>query len=826
MRSSYFSGFAKTAIATAVVMVMSAQAKADFVANDIAIDGLQRVTIESLQTTLPIRMGQTVTDEQLAQSIRALYATGNFSDVQADVNGDQVVFRVTERPTIAELNFDGNRLIPKDALEQGLKSSGLVVGGVLKQATIHAIKNELENQYASQGYYNTEINVKQTELDGNRVKLDLEFVEGKRARVVDINIIGNEHFSDDDLRQEFILKDGSWNPLSRSDRYTQEKMAASIEKLRAKYLNDGFVRFTINDANLNIDEEKEKVFIEVAVTEGEQYKFGKASFAGETTYPISELNELVAFKEGDTYSQAKMDETSTAIANKFGDDGYYYAQIRPVSRINDATRTVDIDYYVDPVRPVYVRRINFSGNHKTKDEVLRREMRQLEGALASNQKIQLSRARLLRTGFFKNVVVDTQPVPNSPDQIDVNFVVEEQPSGSSTIAAGYSQSGGMTFQFDVSQNNFMGTGNRVSAGLSRSETRDSYNLSMTDPYFTVNGVSQTIGAYYRKTKYDTRNLSNYVIDAFGGNLTYSYPIDENQRISGGINLDSVKVQGSNQMGLSNAYDLIVDDGNVKRTANDYSETFDNKYNTYNGLIGWNYSSLDRPVFPTEGQSHSVDLTLGFGDKNYQKVVYNGNYYHPFIKGSILRGYAKLGYGHNLPFYENFYAGGYGSVRGFDQSSLGPLSQTVGNIEAAAFALKDNTAVEPEVAQAILDGNSNFRGQEVGGNALATFGAELILPMPFKGDWADQVRPVVFVEGGQVFDTTDHKDQVIDLKTINPNLTGQAKLMRSDNELRYSAGVGVTWYTAIGPISISYAKPLNAKEYDETDNIQFQIGSIF
>ncbi|UTO05169.1 outer membrane protein assembly factor BamA [Moraxella sp. FZLJ2107] len=828
MRSSYFSGFAKTAIATAVVMVMSAQAKADFVANDIAIDGLQRVTIESLQTTLPIRMGQTVTDEQLAQSIRALYATGNFSDVQADVNGDQVVFRVTERPTIAELNFDGNRLIPKDALEQGLKSSGLVVGGVLKQATIHAIKNELENQYASQGYYNTEINVKQTELDGNRVKLDLEFVEGKRARVVDINIIGNEHFSDDDLRQEFILKDGSWNPLSRSDRYTQEKMAASIEKLRAKYLNDGFVRFTINDANLNIDEEKEKVFIEVAVTEGEQYKFGKASFAGETTYPISELNELVAFKEGDTYSQAKMDETSTAIANKFGDDGYYYAQIRPVSRINDATRTVDIDYYVDPVRPVYVRRINFSGNHKTKDEVLRREMRQLEGALASNQKIQLSRARLLRTGFFKNVVVDTQPVPNSPDQIDVNFVVEEQPSGSSTIAAGYSQSGGMTFQFDVSQNNFMGTGNRVSAGLSRSETRDSYNLSMTDPYFTVNGVSQTIGAYYRKTKYDTRNLSNYVIDAFGGNLTYSYPIDENQRISGGINLDSVKVQGSNQMGLSNAYDLIVDDGNVKRNANGYSETFDNKYNTYNGLIGWNYSSLDRPVFPTEGQSHSVDLTLGFGDKNYQKVVYNGNYYHPFIKGSILRGYAKLGYGHNLPFYENFYAGGYGSVRGFDQSSLGPLSQTVGNIEAAAVGVNnaDNSAENRALAQSILDGNSNFRGQEVGGNALATFGAELILPMPFKGDWADQVRPVVFVEGGQVFDTTDHKDQVIDLKTINPNLTGQAKLMRSDNELRYSAGVGVTWYTAIGPISISYAKPLNAKEYDETDNIQFQIGSIF
>lgn len=826
MRISTIQGFKATAIALAVTMAMST-AHAEFVANDISISGLQRVTIESLQTTLPIRLGQTVSDEQLAESIRALYATGNFSDVQADVNGDRVVFRVTERPTIAELNFEGNRLIPKDALEQGLKASGLVVGGVLKQSTIYALESELTNQYASQGYYNTDITVKQTDLEGNRVKLDIEFAEGKRARVADINIIGNNHFSDDELRQTFVVKDDVINPLSRADRYTQEKLAASVERLRAKYLNSGFVKFNIDDATLNIDEEKQKVFIEVAISEGEQYQFGKTSFAGDVTYPMDELNKLVAFKEGETYSQAKMDETSSAVANKFGDDGYYYAQIRPVTRINDATRTVDIDYYIDPVRPVYVRRINFNGNHKTKDEVLRREMRQLEGALASNQKIQLSRARLMRTGFFKNVVVDTQPVPNSPDQIDVNFVVEEQPSGSSSIAAGYSQSGGVTFQFDVSQNNFMGTGNRVAAGFSRSETRDSYNLSMTNPFFTVNGVSQTIGAYYRRTKYDPKNLSNYVIDAYGGNLTYSYPIDENQRISGGINLDSVKVQGSNQMGLSNVNDLVKD-GGTRFYNGGAIESFENKYNTYNGLIGWSYSSLDRPVFPTEGQSHSVDLTLGFGDKNYQKVVYNGNYYHPFIKGSILRGYAKLGYGHNLPFYENFYAGGYGSVRGFDQSTLGPLSQTYANVQAAAAGLVSSKTSEENkaLARSILDGTSSFRGQEVGGNALATFGAELILPMPFKGDWTSQVRPVLFVEGGQVFDTTGRADETVDLSTINPNLTGTAKLMNADNELRYSAGVGVTWYTAIGPISLSYAKPLNAKEYDETDNIQFQIGSVF
>ncbi|OOS25726.1 outer membrane protein assembly factor BamA [Moraxella pluranimalium] len=810
MRISTFQGFKATAIALAVTMAMST-AHAEFVANDIAISGLQRVTIESLQTALPIRLGQTVSDEQLAESIRALYATGNFSDVQADVNGDRVVFKVVERPTIAELNFEGNRLIPKDALEQGLKSSGLVKGGVLKQSTVHAIESELTSQYATQGYYNADITVKQTELDGNRVKLDIEFAEGKRARVVDINVIGNNHFSDEDLRHEFVVKDGSINPLSRADRYTQEKLAASIEKLRAKYLNAGFVKFSVDDATLNIDEEKQKVFIEVAVTEGEQYQFGKASFAGDVTYPMDELNKLVAFKEGETYSQAKMDETSSAVANKFGDDGYYYAQIRPISRINETTRTVDIEYYVDPVRPVYVRRINFSGNHKTKDEVLRREMRQLEGALASNQKIQLSRARLMRTGFFKNVVVDTQPVPNSPDQIDVNFVVEEQPSGSSTIAAGYSQSGGMTFQFDVSQNNFMGTGNRVAAGFSRSETRDSYSLSMTDPYFTINGVSQTIGAYYRKTKYDAKNLSNYVLDSYGGNLTYGYPIDENQRISGGLNLDSVTVRGGAGMGLSNVASLIADGGTATI---DSHASFENKYNTYNALLGWSYSSLDRPVFPTEGQSHNVDLTLGFGDKTYQKLVYTGNYYQPLYKGSILRGYAKLGYGNNLPFYENFYAGGYGSVRGYDQSSLGPRSQ--------AFA---------HVAQ----GKRTVVGEVVGGNAIATFGAELILPLPFKGDWTSQVRPVLFAEGGQVFDTTSLKDQYIDVRSLSSTLANSGtltdansvvKAIEADNDLRYSVGAGITWYTAIGPLSLSYAKPLGSKEGDQTDNVQFQIGSVF
>lgn len=813
MRNSYFKGFQVSAMTMAVMMVMSTHAQAaDFMANDIAITGLQRVTIESLQSVLPFRLGQVVSEAQLADGVKALYATGNFSDVQVYHQEGRIIYQVTERPLIAEINFEGNRLIPKEGLQEGLKNAGLAVGQPLKQATVQMIETELTNQYISQGYYNTEITVKQTMLDGNRVKLDMTFAEGKPARVVDINIIGNQHFSDADLIDVLAIKDNKINPLSKADRYTQEKLVTSLENLRAKYLNAGFVRFEIKDAKLNINEDKNRIFVEISLHEGKQYRFGQTQFLGNLTYTQAELEALLKFKAEEGFSQAMLEQTTNNISTKFGDDGYYYAQIRPVTRINDESRTVDVEYYIDPVRPVYVRRINFTGNFKTQDEVLRREMRQLEGALASNQKIQLSRARLMRTGFFKHVTVDTRPVPNSPDQVDVNFVVEEQPSGSSTIAAGYSQSGGVTFQFDVSQNNFMGTGKHVNASFSRSETREVYSLGMTNPYFTVNGVSQSLSGYYRKTKYDNKNISNYVLDSYGGSLSYGYPIDENQRISFGLNADNTKLHGGRFMGISNVKQLMADGGKIQVDNNGIPD-FKHDYTTYNAILGWNYSSLDRPVFPTQGMSHSVDLTVGFGDKTHQKVVYQGNIYRPFIKKSVLRGYAKLGYGNNLPFYENFYAGGYGSVRGYDQSSLGPRSQ------AYLTARR---------------GQQTTLGEVVGGNALATFGSELILPLPFKGDWIDQVRPVIFIEGGQVFDTTGMDKQTIDLTQFkDPQATAEQNakaanrpLLTQDKQLRYSAGVGATWYTPIGPLSISYAKPLNKKQNDQTDTVQFQIGSVF
>ena len=809
MRTPLFMSAAGLPLVVAM-MSMPAQA-ANFVVTDIGFTGLQRLTPDSLYPVLPVTVGDTVTDSSLAASIKALYATDNFANIQSRVEGSQLRFDVIERPIIAEVNFDGNKLIPKEGLEEGLKNAGLSAGDVLKQATLQGVANELQQQYISQGYYNSNIEVDQTLLDGNRVKLDVRFIEGKPAKVVDINVIGNKHFSDEDIKDVFAVKESSWTRLlSKSDRYAKEKLAASLDNLKALYQNDGYVRFNVDNAVLNISEDKRSVFIEVSLSEGEQYQFGEINFLGEPKYPKDELEALVTFAANEDYSQAKLDATTAALKSRYGNEGYYLAQVRPVPRINDETRVVDIDFYIDPARPIYVRRINFNGNIKTQDEVLRREMRQLEGALASNDKIQLSRTRLMRTGFFKAVNVDVKPVPNQPDQVDINYTVEEQPSGSSTIAAGYSQSGGVTFQLDLTQNNFMGTGNRVKAALSRSETRDSYSLGYTDPYFTENGVSQGVSAYYRETKYDDRNVSNYVTDSYGATLNYSYPVDETKRVSAGVNFDNTSVRGGRFLGVSNVQQIIDDGGTFERfegndVENDFSGRtgFKNDYNTYNLLLGWDYSTLDRPVFPTKGMSHTVDATLGFGDSKYQKLIYRGNLYYPVYKDVIARGYTKLGYGNDLPFYENFYAGGYGSVRGYEASTLGPRSSAYYDA---------------------VNGFERVKKEEVGGNALATFGTELILPMPFKGDWADQVRPVLFAEGGQVFDTTDKEDRTF-INPINGDDTG-VPLLTQDNKMRFSAGAGITWYTPIGPISLSYAMPIGDKEGDETEKVQFQIGSTF
>ncbi len=780
----------------ALCSVQAAEINTDFMVRDIQIEGLVRLPPASVYALLPISRGQTVTDVTLNASIQALYESGNFDDIQASKQGNTLTFKVIERPVISSITFKGNKLIPEETLKKGFKSIGLTEGSVLKRSTLQNIQSELESQYAQQGRYDAEVSIQTTPRPNNRVDVKFNFIEGTPARVVDIRVLGNTVFSEKDIRQAFSLRQHSWSSIvTRNDRYARERMAASLENLKALYLNKGYVNFAINNAQLNLTENKKKVFVEVSINEGQQYRFGDVSFLGNTLYDPSELKPLANIKKGDIYSQAKINAVQAQLERKYGNAGYYYAKVRMQPDLDDKNHIANIAYYIDPGKQVYVRRINFIGNAKTEDKVLRREMRQLESSLASTERIDLSKIRLERTGFFKTVRIEVQPVPNTADQVDLNVNVEEQTSGTSSIAVGYSQTGGVTFQFGISQTNFLGTGNQVSIDLSRSQTLDNYNLSVLDPYYTADGISRGFNVYYRKSKLNSLSINNYVSDSYGGSLTLGYPLDENKNISATLNIDNTQIKASPYVAKS-IQDYLLAHGAKSAGAALANDPTNMPYNadflSYNLGLNWTYNTLNRPIFPTTGQSQrvSLDIALPGSKVAYQRITYDGQRLLPLGDLFGLRGYTRLGYGHNLPFFKNYFAGGYGSVRGYKDDTLGPRSPT---------------------SESFINGVSNeeLQYQEpVGGNALIQGGLELILPVPSKEDWARQIRPVLFVEGGQVFDTTA------------PNF----KISTSD--FRYSAGAGFTWITPIGPLSLAYAFPLNHKDGDNEKRIQFQIGRVF
>lgn len=832
--------FMPLALVSAMAVAQQAYAADEFTVEDIKFDGLVRLTPENVSGLVPINSGDRVNDPIIANAIRSLYASGLFDDIKATQVGNTLVFQVVERPVISKIELKGNKLIPKEALEEGLKKMGLAEGEVLKKSALQTVETELEQQYMQQGRYDADVTVKTTAKPNNRVDLLIEFVEGKAAKVFDINIIGNTVFKEDEIKQAFAIKESSWNSvISRNDRYAREKMAASLESLRAMYLNRGYINFNINNSSLNLSEDKKHVFIEVSVDEGEQFKFGETKFLGDALYSTDELKTLQLYKNGEIYSQEKVNAVKQLLLRKYGNAGYYFAEVNIVPEINKETKLVDLNYYINPGQQVTVRRINFSGNSKTADEVLRREMRQMESALASNEKIDLSKVRLERTGFFKTVDVKPVRIPGSPDQIDLDVKVEEQHSGTSTLAVGFSQSGGVTFQAGLSQTNFLGTGNSVSIDLSRSETQDYYNLSVTDPYFTIDGVRRGYNLYYRKTKLDDDyNVNNYVTDSLGGGISFGYPIDENQSLSFGLNIDQTEVTTGPYVStyvrdylLANGgkdtargdvclgtYKTIYDDKGTPIGSEcegeiipDVPNAFEGDFLTYNLNLGWSYNTLNRPIFPTTGISHRVngEIALPGSDVEYQKVTYDANVYFPLGKNFVARGYGKLGYGNDLPFYKNFYAGGFGSVRGYENSTLGPKYPSV---------ISNNNR------------NYDYDPEEVGGNALVQFGAELALPVPFKGDWARQVRPVLFAEGAQVFDTNCDVPNG-DVYDKNGDAINAKKYCKDNfgfdlGNMRYSVGAGFTWITMIGPLSLSYAYPLNEKDGDDTKNIQFEIGRTF
>lgn len=818
MRHTHF--LMPLALVSAMAAVQQVYAADEFIAQDVKIEGLVRLTPANVYSMLPIKSGDRVNDAMLNNAIHTLYDSGLFDDIKATQQGNTLVFNVIERPIISKVEFKGNKLIPKEALQDGLKKMGVAEGEVLKKSTLQNLETELEQQYNQQGRYNADIKVETTPRPNNRVDLTINFNEGKAAKVVNISVIGNTVFSDDEIKQAFALKESSWSSIvTRNDRYAKERMAASLEALRALYMNAGYVNFAVNSSNLNISDDKKNIFVEVSITEGQQFKVGETKFLGDTLFKPEELKTLQIYKDGDSYSQAKVDAVKNMLLRKYGNAGYYFAEVNVVPQIDNDKKIVDLNYYINPGQQVTVRRINFTGNTKTEDQVLRREMRQMEGALASNEKINLSKVRLERTGYFKTVDVKPVRIPNVPDQIDLDVNVEEQHSGTSTLALGYSQSGGITYQAGISQSNFLGTGKSVGFDFTKSQYSTYYNLAVTDPYFTIDGISAGYNVYYKETKpYQDYHVSDYYSKTLGANASLSYPIDENQSVSGSLGIENTDISTDVYGSVAFRDYLLSHGGSVKATTTDssgntYDSEFKGSYLNYLVNLGWSFNTLNRPMLPTSGQLHSLNLEVALpgSDAEYQKLTYSAQAFFPIgEKGWGIHSYGKLGYGHDLPFWKNYYAGGWGSVRGYEDNTLGP---TYPGVYYSANETTDSSK------------------DSTGGNALVQFGAELILPVPSKGDWARNVRPVLFAEGGNVFDTDCSNVGEFNIgKTAYT--AAEAKQYCKDNygldfgNLRYSVGFGLTWNTMIGPLSISYAFPLNKKDDDQTQAVQFQIGRTF
>ncbi len=768
------------------VALASSPAQADtFVVKDIRLEGLGRLSASSVYALLPVSAGDAVGDERTADIVKALFASGQFEDVQVLRDGDALVVRVVERPSISSIELTGNQSINKDDLLKGLKSIGLAEGEVFKRAALDQVKLELQRQYASQGRYGASVTAVAKPLPRNRVALSITIKEGETARIKRISINGNNVFSDATLLKQLQLQSSHLLSFIYSDdKYSREKLTADLETLRSYYLDRGYLRFNVDSTQVSLSPDKDQVYIDVNVSEGEPYKISDVRLAGEFPVPESELRGLLLTQPGQIYSQKIVTLTDEVISRRLGRDGYLLADVQGVPELDDSTKTAKLVYYVNPNRVMSVRRINFSGNLKTDDSVLRREMRQFEGAQASGEKIDLSKLRLQRLGFFSDVKVENARVPGTTDQVDVNVAVTEQPSGSISASLGYSQNAGLVFGANVSQTNFLGTGNKVTLGLNRSDIRDSYNFSYVNPYFTPEGISRGYNLYVRQTKFDNLNISNYATDSMGGNVSFSYPIDETETISFALGYDQTKIK-LGTLPSEVVYDFVQKNGDSLATVT--------------GTTSWQRNTLNRGVFPTAGGYQSVALEMGLpgSDVGFYKLTFNGQRYFPLRSNWVGRSYARLGYadgfsgGDSLPFYRNFFGGGFGSVRGFRDNSMGPHSGLVDRSTGLSALGK------PEA---------------VGGNVQVEGGLELIFPAPFIED-NSKVRTLAFIDAGNVFDT----------KVNGPNGEDYSPDI---GQLRYSVGVGLSWITPIGPLTFAIAKPLNTQDGDDTQVFQFSLGQGF
>ncbi|MCK5894761.1 MAG: outer membrane protein assembly factor BamA [Endozoicomonadaceae bacterium] len=758
-----------------------------FLIHDIRLEGLQRISAGTVFNALPVSIDDEVNASELADAVRALFKIGYFQDIQMGRDGDVLVITVVERPSIREIKIEGNKAIKGEDLKKGLKQSGLAEGEVFQQATLDTIRLELERQYVAQGRYGASIKANVEPRPRNRVDITIDIKEGRVSAIKHINIVGNKVFSNEDLMGLFELKSSNWLSFySNDDRYSREKLSGDLERLRSWYLDRGYINFNINSTQVAITPNKESVYITVNVDEGEMFSVNEVKLAGDLVVSEEQINALLLVKSGQTFSRKLIGTTENLINRRLGSEGYSFANVAGIPQPNEDGHTVDITFFVEPGRRTYVRRINFEGNTKTEDEVLRREMRQMEGATASTYKIEQSKLRLNRLGYFKDVASEIVPVAGTNDHVDVNYTVEEQPSGSITASIGYSQGDGLILGGSISQSNFLGTGNRVLLSANSSQYRNIYNFGFTDPFYTVDGVSRGFNIYYSETDYDETDVADYNVDTMGVDMTFGFPISETSALNFAVGVENSTIKEGDE---------------PTWVVHEFLKSEGDEFTNVTGSLGWSESTLNHGLLPTRGHSQkiSMEITLPGSDLLSYKLHYRGQYFYPMSSDYTLRFHTRMGYGdaygstNGLPFYENFYGGGFGSVRGYKDHTLGPRAR--------------HTA----------SGDYN----PVGGNVQVEGGMELLFPLPFFNDQRS-MRTVIFLDFGNIFDfdCSNEKDPISGKDQVE--MCTKPKIA----DLRYSAGVGMTWITPMGPLTFSLAKALNSKDDDDTQIFQFSLGAPF
>ncbi len=757
--------FLKLAALLPLLYISSVCAIEPFVVKDIRVDGIQRTEAGTVFSYLPVKVGDTLDDDKAAAAMHALFATGFFTDVSLKAESGILVVVVKERPSIASVEINGVKDIPKDQLRDNLKFVGLAEGRVFDKAALDKSVNELKRLYVARGKYGVSVKTTVTELERNRVAVVLDVVEGSTSKIRQINFTGNHVYSEDDLRDLMKLTTPTmWTWATSNDQYSKQKLSADLETIRSFYLDSGYLEFNIDSTQVSISADRKDIFITINLNEGARYKVSDIKVVTqESVLSADEMRKLIPIKVGDVFARNKLTEAQKQISDRLGDRGYAFANVNAVPELDKVKHEVTFTFLADPGQRVYVRRINVQGNTKTQDEVIRREFRQMEGAWFATKKIQKSKQRVDKLDFFSEVNLETPPVQGTRDQVDLNVTVKEKPTGSFNVGAGISSSQGVVLTAGITQSNLFGTGKQLSTQINTSQSNQVYSISYTNPYYTDDGISRGFDLYQRYLDTTTTSISPYKSTTTGAGVRFGVPIAEDETMHYGVSAEE------------SIYELTS--GSPLQFQN-YVNTFGSTTDNLLGTIGWSRDSRDSAIYPMDGkvQRAFLEMALPVSDQRYMKFTMQQQTWFPLSKSValLINGEAGIAGGYDdkpVPFFKNFYAGGVGSVRGYEPNSLGPR---------------------------------DINGLYLGGDRRLVANAELLMPMP--GSKEKSVRLSAFVDGGIIY--------------------GVPSNIPDTDGARYSTGIALTWISPVGPLKISYAWPLAEQPNDRLQRFQFTLGQIF